>query len=322
MSPELFGAVFSVLIVVGIGYAARRFSIITAESEASILSLLVNVLVPCFVFSKVVGNEKVKMSANVIYAPLAGFLGVAVPMLLCYLIARYILKLKAFEDGASRRTFAVATGLQNYGFVAIPVIDQVFGSGLLGLLLLHNMGVELALWSVGLMLLNGKVDSSSWKKIINGPTISVISCLLINTVGLDAHVPSFLTYSIDLVGGAFIPTGLILIGATVYGCLKSPDAGLEQWKKGMPVMLAGNVLRSGGIPICVLLLASVMPYTPDLLKVIVVEAAMPAAFFPIVMARHYNGRPAIALQIALSSMLVGFILLPFWVAFGKGFLGL
>ena len=322
MSPELFGAVFSVLLVVALGYAARRFSIITAESEGSLLSLLVNVLVPCFVFSKIVGNEKVKISANVIFAPLAGFLGVAVPMLICFLIARYILKFKSFEEGAAQRTFAVATGLQNYGFVAIPVIDQVFGTGLLGLLLLHNMGVELALWSVGLMLLNGKVDKTSWKKIINGPTISVISCLSINSLGLDSHVPGALRYSVDMVAGAFIPVGLILIGATIFGCLKSPDAGVEQWKKGMPVMIAGNVLRSGLIPICVLFLASVMPYTPDLLKVIVVEAAMPAAFFPIVMARHYNGKPAVALQIALSSMLIGFILLPFWVAFGKSFLGL
>ena len=322
MSPELFGAVFSVLLVVGLGYAARRFKIITPESEASLLSLLVNVLVPCFVFSKIVGNEKVKVSSNVIFAPLAGFLGVAVPMLLCFLIARYILKFKAFEEGAAQRTFAVATGLQNYGFVAIPVIDQVFGSGLLGLLLLHNMGVELALWSVGLMLLNGKVDKSSWKKIINGPTISVIACLLVNSFGLDAHIPQAARYSIDMVAGAFIPVGLLLIGATIYGCLKSPDAGAEQWKKGLPVMLSGNILRSGAIPICVLLLASMMPYTPDLLKVIVVEAAMPAAFFPIVMARHYNGKPAVALQIALSSMIVGFILLPFWVAFGKSFLGL
>ena len=322
MSPELFGAVFSVLLVVALGYAARRFSIITAESEGSLLSLLVNVLVPCFVFSKIVGNEKVKISANVIFAPLAGFLGVAVPMLICFLIARYILKFKSFEEGAAQRTFAVATGLQNYGFVAIPVIDQVFGTGLLGLLLLHNMGVELALWSVGLMLLNGKVDKTSWKKIINGPTISVISCLSINSLGLDSHVPGALRYSVDMVAGAFIPVGLILIGATIFGCLKSPDAGVEQWKKGMPVMIAGNVIRSGLIPICVLFLASVMPYTPDLLKVIVVEAAMPAAFFPIVMARHYNGKPAVALQIALSSMLIGFILLPFWVAFGKSFLGL
>ena len=322
MSPELFGAVFSVLLVVALGYFARRFSVITAESEASILSLLVNVLVPCFVFSKIVGNEKVKVSANVIYAPLAGFLGVAVPMLLCYFIARYLLKMKAFQDGAVQRTFAVATGIQNYGFVAIPVIDQVFGTGLLGLLLLHNMGVELALWSVGLMLLSGKMDKGSWKKIINGPTISVIACLSINTFGVDKHIPGALDYAVDMVAGAFIPTGLILIGATVYGCLKSPDAGLEQWKKGMPIIVAGNILRSGVIPMCVLGLASVMPYTPDLLRVIVVEAAMPAAFFPIVMARHYNGKPAVALKIALSSMIVGFILLPFWVAFGKEFLGL
>lgn len=322
MNEGLLVAIVSVMSVVAVGYLARRFSIITAEAEPAILSLLVNVLVPCFVFSKIVGNDKVKIPSNVIYAPLAGFLGVAVPMLICFLVARYIIKIKPFEDKPTRRTFAVATALQNYGFVAIPVIIEVFGDGLLGIMLLHNMGVELALWSVGLMLLNGSVDKSSWKKIINGPTISVIGCLSINALGLDAHLGEVVRTPIDTIAGAFIPVGLILIGATVYGCLQSPDAGIEQWKKGMSVMIVGNIFRSGVIPLCVILLASVMPYTPELLKVVVIEAAMPAAFFPIVMARHYNGRPSVALQISLSSLVIGFAILPFWVAFGKDFLNL
>ncbi|MCM8534000.1 MAG: hypothetical protein NE330_22755, partial [Lentisphaeraceae bacterium] len=182
-----------------------------------------NILLPCFVFSKVVGNPMVKNSTNAFWAPLAGFCGVAIPMLLCFLVARYVIKIKAFEDKPTRRTFAVATGLQNYGYIAIPVIDKVFGDDLLGIMLLHNMGVDLAIWSIGIMLLNGSVDKSSLKKMINGPSITVIVSLLINAVGFDAYVPTMIKSSVDTIGAGFIPIGIMLVGTTIYGCLRSPD---------------------------------------------------------------------------------------------------
>ncbi|MCM8533999.1 MAG: AEC family transporter [Lentisphaeraceae bacterium] len=89
----------------------------------------------------------------------------------------------------------------------------------------------------------------------------------------------------------------------------------------MPLLTTANVLRSGLIPVAIIFIASVMPYSDDLNKVIIVEAAMPAAFFPIVLAKYYNGRPEVALKISLSSLVVGFLVLPFLVAFGRSVLG-
>jgi hypothetical protein len=56
--------------------------------------------------------------------------------------------------------------------------------------------------------------------------------------------------------------------------------------------------------------------------VIVLEAAMPAAVFPIVMARHYGGDAATALRVVFSTSLVSLLTIPLWIRFGLKFVGL
>ena len=174
MSPELFEAVFSVVLLVLVGVAVRRAGILSEEADSSILKLVINVLMPCLIFSSIVGNDSVKDPANSVLAPLAGFMATALSMLSCLFLAKYVLRFRGLKEAPAQSTFAVATGLQNYGYVAIPVLVKVFDSDLLGVLMLHNMGVELALWSVGVMIYSGHVSKESFKKLLNGPTFAVI----------------------------------------------------------------------------------------------------------------------------------------------------
>jgi malate permease and related proteins len=54
----------------------------------------------------------------------------------------------------------------------------------------------------------------------------------------------------------------------------------------------------------------------ELKQVLVVEAGMPSAVLPIVLARHYGGAPGTALRIALSTSLLALVTLPLWISFG------
>ena len=252
---------------------------------------------------------------------MAGFIGVTVSVLICLFLAKYVFKIDALKEKAAQSTFAVAVGLQNYGFIAIPVIERVFGDDLLGIMLLHNMGVDLAIWSVVIMVFSRKLGKEAILKMINGPSVAVILCILINSFGFDAHVPTFFEVCMDSVGAAFIPMGIILIGTTIYGCLQTPEAKLSEWVKDYPLLLTAHVMRSGILPLVIIYMAYLMPYEEGLLKVIIVEAAMPAAFFPIILSKFYGGKPEIAIKISMTSMVVGFIVLPFWVSLGRSVLG-
>jgi hypothetical protein len=71
-----------------------------------------------------------------------------------------------------------------------------------------------------------------------------------------------------------------------------------------------------------LLLARYLPASVELKRVIVLEAAMPAAVFPIVMSRHYGGDPLTALRVVIGTSLVGMVTIPLWIRFGMKFAGL
>ena len=124
------------------------------------------------------------------------------------------------------------------------------------------------------------------------------------------------------IGDAFIPIGIILVGTTCYTLISKSGFFRDLLNEGRWNVILGNLLRSGLIPLIVLGMAMIFPYSTELQKVIIIEAAMPAAFFPIVLARHYNGRPDVALHITLTSTVLGILLIPLWVAAGRALLGI
>ena len=89
-----------------------------------------------------------------------GFGLIVLGALLAYLIAPLV----GLKLGGGRRTFAVSAGLQNYGFIAIPLVAYLYpdNDDVMAVLFTHNLGVELAMWTVLLMLLSG-VLSPSWR---------------------------------------------------------------------------------------------------------------------------------------------------------------
>jgi predicted permease len=71
----------------------------------------------------------------------------------------------------------------------------------------------------------------------------------------------------------------------------------------------------------ILAVARWLPCSLELKRVLVVQAAMPAAVFPIVLARHYGGQPLTAVQIVLGTTVLGIFVSPLWISAGRAWLG-
>jgi predicted permease len=59
-----------------------------------------------------------------------------------------------------------------------------------------------------------------------------------------------------------------------------------------------------------------LPLPTELKCVIAVQAAMPCGVFPIVLARHFDGSPEVALKVVLGTTIISFLTIPLWIAFG------
>ncbi|MEG2248694.1 MAG: AEC family transporter, partial [Akkermansia sp.] len=65
-----------------------------------------------------------------------------------------------------------------------------------------------------------------------------------------------------------------------------------------------------------------LPISIDLKRIMVLQAAIPAAMVPVIIAKQFGGHPALAMQITLVTTFVSFITLPLWLAFGFNYIAI
>ncbi len=310
---QLLLLILPVFALIGIGVVLRKVRWLNEEADASLLKLVVSFLYPCLIFDNVLGNAALRDPANLVLAPLVGFLTMAVGIGVAY----YAAKALGFTVGKGLRTFAFAVGIYNYGYIPIPLMTALFGPDSVGVLLVHNVGCEAAIWTVGILVLAGVPLREGWRKLLNAPVVALLLAVVINATGLGPRLPGVVLEVIRLSAACAIPLGLMLIGATLVEYLGRPR-GLVDAR----VTVASNLLRLGLLPVAFLLLAKFLPCPVDLKRVIVMQAAMPAGILPIVIARHYGGQPLTAVQVVVGTTLVGLVAIPLWLRVGLAWVGL
>ena len=304
-------AILPVYLTMLVGAMARKFKLLPQEADTGLMRLSVNLLFPCLIIERLVGNPEVMHPGRVLGSALLGYGLVAFGIGLSYALGPLI----GLKVGKGRRTFAISTGMQNYGFVAIPVITSLFpDKETLGVMFTFTLGVELAVWTLSVGLLTG-MSNMSLKAVLNVPVISIVTALLLNFCGAAALIPVPVHTVLSNLGNCSIPLSVVLIGASIYDIWgKEP----LQW----PVAILSPVLRLGVIPIAFMLAAWLLPLTMEMKRVLVVQGAMPAAVFCIVLARHYGGHAPTAVQVVLATTVVSLLTTPFVIAFGVQWLGI
>ena len=312
-TATVMGAVIPVFGIAGIGLLIRKLNWLTEEADKSLVRVVVNLLLPCLILDSALGNPALSQISNLLLAPVLGIGAVAIGTAVAWM-AR---PLHGLTDGTQRRTFAISVGMYNYGYIPLPLVLMLFDKQTAGVLFVHVVGVEIAMWTLGVMVISGGSTGLDFRKIINGPLIAIVLALLLNAVGLNARVPGVVTTTMHWLGQCSIPVALILIGAIMADHLQEFHSA-----HGWRVIGTSVLLRVGLLPVLFLLAAKYLPATLELKRVLVLEAAMPAAVFPIVLSKHYNGDPPTAMRVVLGTTVVGLVTIPLWIRFGMKFVGL
>jgi predicted permease len=310
---QLMELIVPVFAIVAIGVALRRAQWLTAAADESLLKLTVNFLYPCLIFESVAGNLALRDPRNLLWAPLVGFCTIALGIGAAFYAGRVL----GLVRGQGLRTFAFAVGFYNYSYIPIALMPGLFGRESLGVLMVHNVGCEAAIWTVGVLVLAGVPLREGWRRLVSPPVLSLLLALGLNLSSLSRHIPAVMMSVVHLCGASAIPLGLLLIGATLENFILEKPQELFEAR----TTLGACLLRQGLLPVAFLLLAKFLPCTPELKRVIVVQAAMPAGILSIVLAKHYGGRPLTAVQIVISTTLLGVLVIPLWLRFGLAWVG-
>jgi predicted permease len=311
ISPGVvIASVLPVYLLIVAGALLRRTGVIRKEHDAGVMRVVFSVMMPCFILDKILGSPALRSGSVVLWSISLGFGLLVAGIFIGLVVGRLI----GLERGTGMRTFALSAGCQNYGYTAIPMMETLWGTSTLALLFVHNIGVESAIWSVGVMLLSGE-RGFSWRRLVNGPMVAVAIGLTLVALGLDDQVTGAGRKTISMVGVGAFPLAILITGCSMMDLI---GAEKPSWK-----VIAGSALvRLGLAPLAILSAAKFLPLSVELKQVLVVQAAMPAGMGSILLARMYGGRPAVAVQVMIATTVLSLLTLPWIITWGSAWLGL
>lgn len=311
-------AVIPITLIVAAGGLARRIGILSEEADRSLLALCINFLIPALIFDTILGNARLREWNNLLLPPIVGFCASSAGIGLAWVAARW----SGVTTAAGRRAFAVTTGLQNYLYYALPLTALLFDQGTVGVMFVHNLGVETVLWTVAMAVLSAQGLTRSWRGALNPPVISIVTALGLNLV--QAHFISLqsllrpggviLTTAHNL-GQCAVPLALLLIGAMVadhWHDLRAPSSGR--------IVSGALLVRFAILPVMYLVIARILPCSIELKRVLAVQGTMPSAMFPVILTRQHNGDSRLALQIVLATTVASLLMIPIWMRLAGLFL--
>ncbi|MCD0463152.1 AEC family transporter [Roseiconus lacunae] len=315
----IIASVIAVFLVMGVGAVCRWAGWLTAEADRTLANLTANVLLPAYFlknFSSRESADQLESLATTWQAPLMGFLTTAIGFGIALLFARKIGPLVGLKTDASQRAFALCAGICNYGYIPLPLAERFYQTAVIDLIV-HNVGVTIALWSIGISIISG-TGGDSWKKTLTSiPLWAVVLSIAMSLVGLTEKIPDSVQTAIDSLGSCAIPMGLLLSGAIIIDFVRD-----RSWIMAPGVILSAIGIRQILLPAILIVTSGAVVTTTDLRTVAMLQAAMPSAVFPIVLAKLYDRDTQTALRVVLGTSLAGLVMIPLWLAIGAWWLGL
>ena len=308
---EIMMAIAPPMLILLIGGLCRRNGWLRVEADASLSVLTVRVLYPCFFFFHLVGNEDTFSTGNFAFVILAGFICICVGFGCAYIVAKAMdIESKAIPP------FTFCSGIFNYGFFAFPVAASIFGEQIIAKIILFNLGVETAIWTLGVWILAS--NQFRFSRLVNPPIISIILAVSVREIGGEEIVSSFAWEIISLLGGCAIPIGLLLIGGNFADLI-----GKFRLSDGNKVEISAILVRLVLVPFLIFCYAlfAPMPEEMNWLKdILIVQIAMPAGIFAIVIVKNYKGDTETAMRVILSTMIGCLLSTPIWLFMGLKFI--
>lgn len=311
-NPDMIQGLAQTALIVAAGWLLAAFGWVGPESRQPLMRLVIWLFFPALIYDRVHANPLVASAGSA-----ALFVGTGFAMISGgILVGAAVRRLLRIEAGVRGRTFAYASGINNFGYLGIPLTAALFDRDVVGVLLVHNVGVEAAIWTVGVAYLSGHTGWRVLRNLIHPMTLVLALALAVNLLGWgEATLPHFLGNVCHTVGACAIPVGLILTGIYLHETLRGFDF------RHHPRITAGFMLvRFLLAPVAILAAASLVP-DPNLRRVMLVQAAMPAGMFTFLIVSHCKGDVAVALRGTLVTSLLCPLTIPIWIEIGRRWLG-
>lgn len=291
--------VMGAMIAIGALIASRMRS--TLEARQLLITLIVNVGLPCIILHglfQLPMNRELLTQIFIIFT--LAFLFSCMGILLGWGAGRL-----QGATGQKVRELSIISGFGNTGTIGLPLCAALFGAKGAVLAAVFDAGMDLCLWTIGVMLLQEKrrFTMASFKSLVNIPMLAIVLGLIAASLGLTPPPEPIKQLSGTLAAIAS-PLAMMYIGMLLFDYVRARQP-LSISRIGAPL-----IVKLGVYPIAAAFLISFLPLDQEIVQVAVVQVAMPTiAIAPILFAR-YNADEGLAAMMTVCSTLLSLLTIP------------
>lgn len=266
--------IFVVLMV--IGYACAKTNFAGKEFTKDASKMVINVFMTATIINPVISGT-IRLSGREL---LMVMLVLTLAIGICWIVAAIGCRL--MKLGADREPlFELLTAVVNNMFIALPVVETLFGSQAVFYCSLSCIPFNVILYTYGVYRLKGAGGQGSMriKEIFSVPLIATLIALILFL--LHPPIPAVAKELVSTVAAATMPMSMIVIGSSL-GSVSLLDA-FKNWK-----LYIMSLLRLIVCPLLVWLAAGLITSDPELLISAVIIAASPSAVIVSVLTIQYD----------------------------------
>lgn len=301
----ILGQMVMLLLMMVLGYLARRKNLLDDHVNASLSKVVLNVTLPAQIITSFAME-----GAELTNGEVGAAFGLSCLVYLFYAVLAIIFVRLMRLPRQDWGTYKYMIIFGNIGFMGFPVITAIFGAKALVYAVIMNIVFNLLVFSYGIKLITDGCENAgsfSWRKLINMPLIS--SALTLVLFFLHIKLPAVINTALFTMGDATTPMAMLILGCTIA---EMPLRELfDEWR-----VYAFTALKLLAMPVLVFLLLHLLPgFDANSLlgKVLVVLSSVPVATNATMLSIEYGGNNKLVAQGIFFSTVFSVLTIPLLV---------
>lgn len=288
------GQIFTMFLIILVAVACYRKQLITENGNRDLSNLLMYVINPCILFCSYQKEFDPRMLKGLLLALLLALLSHLMGMALSWACLR-----NEKEDLVNERMAIIYT---NCGFLAIPLVNAIYGYEGVFYLTAYITVFNFLIWSHGILYVRGSWNRRDVLKSVTSPA-SIAILLGIFCYLLQIRIPRILSSALESVGAMNTPVAMLIAGV----CIAQTDMRntFRKWRIYWVCLLKLLILP-------VLFILVFKPFFGDglLMGVLTIATASPTATMSMIFAVKYDRNSSYASELFAVTTLCSLLTIP------------
>ena len=303
-------SILSIIILITIGLILAHRKVLDEKSQKVFSKLVCNISLPALMISNLMSNFNKKSLIHLRYGLLIPFASISMCYILGFILSK-VIRVKKGRIGTFRAMFFGSNTI----FIGLPVNLALFGTKATPYVLLYYIVNTSFFWTIGIGDIIKDGDSSkkvkynfkeSARRILSPPLMGFIVAVIL--ILLNVRLPISIMDACRYLGALTTPLSMLFIGAAIYN-VKLKDIRLNI---DTIVILIGRFIIS---PMLVIFFSLFIKTPPLMLKVFIIQGAMPVMTQTAITAKAYGGDEKYAAVITSITTLISMVVIPIYMSF-------